>query len=192
MLHVSNTGILKPVARQSPRYEWCTTYDNFRPCFEAYCDDIIKGMPERRPPAPRVLELLEETIYTVPRGPEFKYLRLIHSCFCRMCDAVLNLDATDESPALLKRLKPLSGDVWEVFSKRATASDSNKPIPGKTSLEESVWKNATAMEEEYDDILSRGAVSLSEEVVERLASVPVGSVAVTPDEMKRRLDELMA
>ena len=178
---------------QSAQYAWHAAYNTeFRPRFEAYCSDVVRGACKKRLPAARIQELLEETIYTVPREPEFKYLRLIHNCFCRMCDAVLNLDAPDESPALLKKLKALSGDVWEVFAKRAAALDRNGPMPGKTPLEESVWKRAVAMEEEYDDILSRGAVSLSEEVMERLASAPGGSVAVTPDEMKRRLDEIMA
>ena len=185
--------VAKTDSRQPAQHAWHTTYNSeFRPRFEAYCDGVIGRMPgKQRPPAAKMLELLEETIYTAPEGPEFKYLRFIHNCFCRMCTAVLNSDAPGESRDLLKKLKLLSADVWEVFMHRTMAPDANEAVQTKTPLEESVWQHAMAVEEEYDDILCRGATSLSKEVEARLASAPDESAAITPGEFKRELDELM-
>ena len=185
---VAETG-----SRKLAPHAWHTTYNSeFRPRFEAYCDGAIGRIPRKqRPPVAKMLELLEETIYTAPEGPEFKYLRFIHNCFCRMCTAVLNSDAPGESHDLLKKLRLLSGDVWEVFMRRRMAPNESGSIQTKTSFEESVWQHAMAIEEEYDGILRRGAASLSKEVEARLASAPDESAVITPDEFKRELDELM-
>lgn len=168
----------KPSQDNSPKcnqgiksYKWYTTYRaNFKPQFQTYCDFHIGISVQKPPPPDRMLELLEETTYTIPQEPKFKKLCYIHNCFSIVCTPTLRLEKTPETASALKELKTLCDDIWSLFVRIATTYDDVLPAEYQNT-ENTLWDTVRDTERRYDNIIRKGALPLSDETESRVASI---------------------